>query len=246
MKTETIEIQTADGTASAYEVTPDGPGPHAGVLFFMDGLGLRDALRRMADRLGAAGYHVLLPDMYYRVGRELHWDPKEVFGNPERLAEMRKQIVGMTTENVMRDVTSYLDTLASRPGVDGARLGAVGYCMGGRFAFVTTSQHPDRLRAAAAIHPGGLVTAEPTSPHLGADRVEARLYFGRASDDGSFTDENARVLDEALTRAGVRFQLELYAAKHGWAVDDTPVYDAVAAERHWRAVLELFASELSG
>ncbi len=245
MKKETIEIRTPDGVAAAYEVTPDGAGEHAAILFFMDGLGVRDALRAMADRLGAAGYHVLMPDMYYRVGRELHWDPREVFGNPEKLAEMRKQIVGMSTDNVMRDARAYLDTLGARPDVDGSRIGAIGYCMGGRFAFLTASHYPERLRAAAAIHPGGLVSPDPTSPHLGADHVLARLYFGRASEDASFSDEHARTLDEALTRAGVRFQLELYAAKHGWAVGDTPVYDAAEAERHWKAILALFADELA-
>jgi len=245
MKTGTIEIQTADGIATAYEVTPEGAGKHAAVLFFMDGLGIRDALRRMADRLGAAGYHVLMPDLYYRVGRELHWDPREVFGNPDKLAEMRKQIGGMTPESVMRDAGTFLDTLASRPDVDAKRIGSVGYCMGGRFAFLSASHHADRLRAAAAIHPGGLVTPEPTSPHLAADRVKARLYFGRASEDAGFSDDHARALEEALTSAGVRYRLELYAAKHGWAVDDTPVYDAAEAERHWKAILALFAAELS-
>jgi carboxymethylenebutenolidase len=245
MKTETTEIKTPDGIATAYEVTPDGAGKHAAVLFFMDGLGIRDALRAMADRLGAAGYHVLMPDFYYRVGRELHWDPREVFGHPEKMAEMRKQIGGMTPDAVMRDAAACLDTLASRPDVDAKRIGAVGYCMGGRFAFVTASRFPDRLRAAAAIHPGGLVTPEPASPHLGAAGVKARLYFARASEDANFSDDHQRALDEALTQAGARYQIEPYKARHGWAVGDTPVYDAAEAERQWAAVLALFATELA-
>ena len=245
MHAETIEIRTPDGIATAYEVTPDADGKRAGILFFMDGLGLRDALRGMADRLGAAGCHVLLPDLYYRVGRELHWDPREVFGNPDKLAEMRKQIVGMTVDNVMCDVGTFLDVLGARADVDAARLGAVGYCMGGRFAFLAASHHADRLRAVAAIHPGGLVGADASSPHLCAPSMKARLYFGRASDDAGFSDEHARALEEALTRAGVRYQLDLYAAKHGWAVSDTPVYDAAEAERHVRNVLALFHDELA-
>jgi len=244
MKRETVEVRTPDGVASAYEVTPDGAGEHAGVLFLMDGLGLRAALRTMADRFGAAGYHVLAPDMYYRLGRELHWDPKEVFGSPEKLAELRTRIVGMSVENVMRDVGAYLDALASRPDVDASRIGTVGYCMGGRFAFLAASHFPDRLRAVAAIHPGGLVAPDAASPHLRAEHVKARVYFGRASEDASFSDDHQRTLEAALTKAGVRYQLERYAARHGWAVSDTPVHDPAETERHFRAVLALFAGEL--
>jgi carboxymethylenebutenolidase len=244
MKTETIEIRTSDGTASAYEVTPGGSAKRGAILFFMDGVGLRDALRRMADRLGAAGYHVLLPDLYYRVGRELHWDPREVFGKPEKLAEMRKTIGQLTPEMVMRDVDAFLGHLGSRADVDLSRLGVVGYCMGGRFALLTASHFPDRVRASASIHPGGLVTPEPTSPHLRLAQVKARVYVGRASDDASFTEEQAQTFDDALRSAGVRYQLERYAAKHGWAVDDTPVHDVAEAERHYRAILALFRAEL--
>jgi carboxymethylenebutenolidase len=244
MKTETIELRTPDGVATAYEVTPEGVA-HAGVLFFMDGLGLRDALRSMADRFGEAGYHVLAPDLYYRLGRELHWDPKEIFGKPEALAALRARITGMTVENVMRDVAVYLDVLGSRADVDASRVGAVGYCMGGRFAFVASSYFPDRLRAIAAIHPAGLVAPDAASPHLRAEHVKARVYFGRASEDAGFSDEHERALEEALTKAGVRHQIERYAGRHGWSVSDTPVYDATESERHFRAVLSLFDAELA-
>jgi carboxymethylenebutenolidase len=49
-----------------------------------------------------------------------------------------------------------------------------------------------------------------------------------------------RVLEEALTAAGVDHLVETYAgARHGWAISDIPTYDAAAAERHWTALLSL-------
>lgn len=47
-----------------------------------------------------------------------------------------------------------------------------------------------------------------------------------------------------LAALGKRYQIEHYEARHGWAVIDTPVYDATEAERHWEAILALFAEEL--
>lgn len=70
------------------------------------------------------------------------------------------------------------------------------------------------------------------------------MYFGIAKDDGSFTKEQAGTLEATLAASGRRYQIEHYEARHGWAVIDTPVYDEAEAERHWQAILALFAEEL--
>jgi carboxymethylenebutenolidase len=51
-------------------------------------------------------------------------------------------------------------------------------------------------------------------------------------------------LEEALTQAGVDHEIETYEAKHGWVFRDIPVYDAAAAERHWRTMTALFEATL--
>jgi len=51
-------------------------------------------------------------------------------------------------------------------------------------------------------------------------------------------------LAEALTKAGVDYKIETYPAKHGWVFRDMPVYDQVAAERHWQTMLGLFDAKL--
>jgi len=51
-------------------------------------------------------------------------------------------------------------------------------------------------------------------------------------------------LDEALHTAGVNYRIETYPAKHGWVFRDTPVYDADAAERHWRSLIALLDATL--
>lgn len=243
MQTREIDVATPDGAMSAYEIIPDGEGRRPAIVFLMDGLGYRGALKTMAERLAGHGYHVLLPDLYHRVGKHVSFDPA-VLTQPEKMGEMRKLIGNLTTEMVMTDVAASLDVLASRPDVDATRAGAVGYCMGGRIAFLAATRLPDRLRATASIHPGGIVTADPASPHLSAGAAKARMYFGIAKDDMFFTKEQAETLDQTLSALGKRFQIEHYQARHGWAVIDTPVHDAAEAERHWEAILALFAEEL--
>ena len=112
--------------------------------------------------------------------------------------------------------------------------------MGGRLAFAAAGAHPARVAAMACIHGANLAVDEPTSPHLQAGKIRARLYFGVADNDASCTPEAQAKLKAALDAAGVRHELEVYAgALHGFAVPDSPKYDEVAAERHWEKVLAL-------
>jgi carboxymethylenebutenolidase len=62
---ERQSITTADGVADAWLCRPADAGAWPGVLFFMDGLGVRPTLIDMASRL-AVSYVVLLPDLFYR------------------------------------------------------------------------------------------------------------------------------------------------------------------------------------
>jgi carboxymethylenebutenolidase len=244
MHTQEIDIATPDGAMSAYEIVPDGGDRRPAIVFLMDGLGYRAALKTMAERLAGHGYHVLLPDLYHRVGRHVHFEPA-VMTQLDKMGEMRKLIGGLTPEMLMSDVAACLDLLGARANVDATRVGAVGYCMGGRNAFIAATRFPDRLHATASIHPGGLVTADPASPHLRAGAAQARMYFAIARDDIFCTREQADTLEQTLTALGKRHRIEHYEARHGWAVIDTPVYDAAQAERHWEAILALFAAEFA-
>jgi carboxymethylenebutenolidase len=246
MQRSEIEIQTPDGMMSAYEVAPESDAKLPALLFFMDGLGYRAALHTMADRLAEAGYHVLLPDLFYRAGRQINFDPA-IFTQPDKLVEVRKLMGGLTTDMVMSDARVCLDRLVARADVNAGRIGALGYCMGGRNAFLAATRFPDRIRATASIHAGGIVTPDPEmSPHLSASHAKARMYFAVAKDDMFFTKEHADTLDRTLEGLGKEFQIEHYDARHGWAVIDTPVYDAAEAERAHAATLALFAETLAG
>jgi len=64
-----------------------------------------------------------------------------------------------------------------------------------------------------------------------------------ADQDASYPPEQAERLEAALTAAGVDHKCEIYpGALHGWTMPDFPVYDEVAAERHWDELLGLFAA----
>ena len=65
-----------------------------------------------------------------------------------------------------------------------------------------------------------------------------------AIEDGSFTADQAELLEKALTEAGVTHTVEFYPAHHGFAVPDNGTYDEAAATRHYAALDALYSSAL--
>ncbi|MGH3562348.1 MAG: dienelactone hydrolase family protein [Mycobacterium sp.] len=242
----TDTLTTPDGACPVHLFTPDGSGPWPGVIMYVDAGGVRDTFFGMAAHLAGSGYAVLLPDVYYRHGEWAPFDMATAFGDPKERGRLMSMIRSVTPDMMAADAGAFLDYLAGRPEVRGDGFGVCGYCMGGRTSLVVAGRQPDRVAAAASFHGGGLATDAPDSPHLLADRIRAAVYVAGAKNDGSFTAQQAATLEQALTAAGVEHTIETYPAEHGFAVPDNPPYDADAAERHWAAMRDFFATKLAG
>jgi carboxymethylenebutenolidase len=151
----------------------------------------------------------------------------------------------LTNDRIIADSGAYADFLLARPEVSGSAIGSTGYCLGGRMSLLAAGGLGDKIGAAASFHGGRLAVADdPNSPHLAADRITATVYVAGAVEDGSFTAEQAELLDRALSDAGVDHIVEFYPAHHGFAMADNATYDADAAARHWEALGRLYGSSL--
>ena len=110
----TIQIDTQDGVCPTHLFQPDGDGPWPGVLFYMDGIGIRPALFDMGERMASAGYFVMLPDLFYRIG-PTSFDAKTLFTDPVSREYFMKQVLPTATiANIMRDTTAFLAYLETR------------------------------------------------------------------------------------------------------------------------------------
>ncbi len=240
-----IDIPAADGLLDTHVFVPAGTGRWPAVLLYMDAFGIRDHLTGMAARLASNGYVVAVPNLYFRSGAFTPFDPKAVaVEGPERLrfTGMIRSIDGPT---VMRDTSSVLAYLDTRPDVRRGVVGTVGYCMGGGYAILAAGTYPERVDAAASLHGGSLATDRPDSPHLTASRIRAEVYIGVAEIDHTFDRAQQARLDDALSAAHVSHVIEVYeGARHGFAVTGHLAYDEQASERHWRRITDLFARRL--
>jgi carboxymethylenebutenolidase len=247
MSRTAVEIETPDGVCPASVFRPDGAGPWPAVIIYMDGPGIRPALFELGERLAAAGYVVLLPDLFYRAGPYDPVDPKLLFSDPARRAAHGKFFTSTGNRKAAVDTQAFLDYLDTRDDVAGRRVGVTGYCMGGGIALTAAATYPDRIAAAASFHGGRLATDAEDSPHKLAPRITARVLVIGADNDQGFPPEQADRLRNALSEARVDHRVEIWpGALHGWTMPDIPIYNAAAAERHFEELLALFGAMLGG
>ena len=240
-----VEIPAPDGRSRGTLHVPDGDGPWPGVLMYPDAGGVRETFRLMGDQLAGMGYVVLIPDIYYRAGDWTPFDVATLFTDSRERARLGDLTRVLTNDRVVADAGAYADFLLARPEVTGSAIGTTGYCLGGRMSMVAAGGLGRIVAAAASFHGGRIAVADdPSSPHLAADRITATVYVAGATDDGSFTAEQAELLDHALTGAGVDHTVEFYPAGHGFAVPDNPTYDPEADARHWDALRQLYQAHL--
>jgi len=238
-----IDVKTADGVADSYLTRPDDGRPHPGVLFVVDAFGVRPQIEAMADRIAAAGYVVLAPNVFYRAGRApvISLDGLD---DPERRGEVFGRIMPLirelTTERIVADGAAYLGKLQDE--ADGGEVAITGYCMGGRLGWRIAAAYPDRVAGLGCFHTGALVTDEEDSPHLSAGDLDAELYLGFADNDKNATPEQIATVEGALRAAGKEFRAEVLAgAEHGYTMADTTAYDEAAAERAYEELSALLS-----
>jgi carboxymethylenebutenolidase len=249
-----VSIKTPDGVCDAALIHPT-TGSHPGVLIWPDAGGLRPAVRDMGKRLAAEGYSVLVPNHFYRVAKAPVFENVATlnFRDPATRAKLQSLMGSVNAAHAAeQDAAAYVAFLDAQSQVDKAKkIGTQGYCMGGALVVRTAATLPGRIGAGASFHGGGLATDKPDSPHLLAPKIAARMYFGIASDDDQKQPDAKDKLKKAFEDAKVPAEIEVYPAKHGWCMPDspsengTPIYSRPDAERAWGKLVALYKTALS-
>jgi len=241
-----VEIRTEDGVCPASLFRPArGAGPWRGVIFYMDGPGIRPVLFEMAQRLADEGFLVLLPDLFYRAGPYAPVDVKTLFSDPAKRAGHAKYFASIDKTRAANDTQAFLEFLDAQSDLAGRKLGATGYCMGGGMVLTVAARYPERIAAAASFHGSGLATDAADSPHKLAGTIKAKVLVAGADKDAGFPPEQAERLASALREAGVDHRVEIWeGALHGWTMKDVPIYHEAAAARHFRELVALFRAAL--
>lgn len=182
---ETVEFRSNGHMASGYLALPStGKGP--GVLVIQEWWGLDPGLKETTNRLAAAGFVALAPDLYH--------------GELAQHNEMDKAahlMQSLPAERAGRDMSGAVDYLAIHPAVTTTGIGVIGFCMGGMLSFLIASNRPDRVKAVVPFYGFPQGDAEPDWTKLTA-RVQGHM----AERDDYFAPEAARALEGKLRALG--------------------------------------------
>ena len=237
-----IDIPTADGAMNSFVVHPEEGGPFPVVLFYMDAPGKREELHDMARRIAAVGYFVVLPNLYYRRTRDFWLKERTEKAMAEMFAFMAT-LDAATTECDTRALLRFVD---ADPAADGARVGALGYCMSGPFVMWAAAAFPERIACIASIHGANMATDRPDSPHRMPPKIRCESYFACAETDKWAPPADIDKLERALQEAGTPHRIEWYpGVEHGFVFPlRAGIYNRAAAERHWERLFDLFRRNL--
>jgi carboxymethylenebutenolidase len=242
---QTLDITTKDGVMETFVCHPERHGPHPAVFLLMDAPGIREELRNMARRLASVGYYVLLPNLYYRAGRDTIFGPDVLEEGSAERDRMRAVRTKMTIPPVMEDFGSMLAFVDAQAAVKKGAVGVHGYCMSGPYALAAAARYPDRVAAAASYYGTWLVSDAEESPHLTLAKARGELYIACAEHDALAPLPMVEQLRGLFTQSGAVGELEIYpGVHHGFAFPLRKIYDQPAAERHWERLFALYRRRL--
>ena len=182
---QTVEFRSNGNTASGYLATPaSGKGP--GVLVIQEWWGLDSGIKENAERLAAAGFVALAPDLYH--GELAEHDEMD------KAAHLMQSL---PADRAAKDMSGAVDFLASHPKVTGNGVGVVGFCMGGMLSFLIAAGRGDKVKAAVPFYGFPQGDSEPDWTNLTA-KVQGHM----AEHDEYFPPAAAHALEAKLRAMG--------------------------------------------
>ena len=245
MKEQILDIPTKDGAIETLVCHPERGGPYPPVLFLMDAPGIREELYDMARRLATVGYYVLLPNLYYRAGKDTKYGPDVLEKGSAEQARMRAVRTKMTIPPVMDDIAALIAFADSQKESKKGPVGTHGYCMSGPYSLAAAARFPDRVAAAASFYGTWLVSDAVESPHLTLGKAKGELYISCAEHDELAPPDKVKQLKALFDKSGNGGELEIQmGVHHGFAFPQRWCYDKPAAERHWERLIALYRRRL--
>ena len=220
-----IEYPSNGETGNGYLAVPaSGSGP--GVIVLQEWWGLVDHITEVADRFAAEGFVALAPDMYHG----------ESTTSPD---DAGKLMMALDIGRVEKDLRGGIDALLARDEVTSARVGTVGFCMGGQLSLYAACEN--RAVGACVVFYGIHPNVEPNLASLGAPVLG---FF--AEKDDFVPPASARQLEADLRAAGKTTDFTIFeGADHAFFNDSRPeVYHAAHAATCWSRMLAFYRTHV--
>jgi carboxymethylenebutenolidase len=207
---------------------PDGEGPFPALVVIQHQGGVDGFMQSMTERLAGAGFAAAAPDLYHRDGPDCQDD---IAARRSRLHDRR----------ITNDARAAVAFLRRQSAIDGARLAVMGFCMGGRIAYLMAAALPE-FKAAVAFYPGNVFRAwgkDLPSPFERTAEIHCPLQGHFGADDKNPSPQDVQKLDAELRRHDKVHEFHSYPnAGHAFMDNTKESYRPHAAEAAWPRTLE--------
>jgi carboxymethylenebutenolidase len=234
VKKLTLTIPTGGSGMALQTAWPDGQGPFPAIVVIQHAGGIDTFVQEMASRLVDAGYFVAAPDLFHRLDA--------------RQGGMMDRVKQLRDAEVESDVRATVDYLSGHPQVNAAHLGIIGFCMGGRVAYLM-AELDRRFRAVVVYYGGNIMVpwGDGPSPFSLSKQLHCPLLFHFGTNDTNPSPLDREKLDQELTHLGKEHEFYSYPdAAHAFMNFDNPErYRETAAQTSWPRTLDFFARHLA-
>ena len=234
MKTSWATVTVDNSAMGLYIADPETAAPAPAILVIQNQDGVREFTQEMTRRIGQAGYFGIAPQLYHREGEP------QTAEETANLKNYRRDI------NVNKDIDATIGFLRGCANANPAKLGVVGFCMGGRVAFLMAATHP-KFKAAVDFYGGGVYSrwGDRPPPAEFAKDIACPLqgHFGEL--DKNPPPDEMRTLDAELNRLGKAHEFFFYSdAPHGFNRSGWKGYKPEHDTVSWQRSLEFFTRHL--
>ncbi len=235
--TSTIQLNTPDGKMEAYEARPKDGGARPAIVVLMEAFGVNGHIKDVTERIAREGYVAIAPDLYHRESERIvpYTELQKAIGIMNRLQDPK----------VMGDVGAAISHLKSQSYVKTGSIGVTGFCMGGRFTYLTAAHHNKDIKAAVAFYGGGIPMGNP-SPLDRTGEIGGPIYLFFGGKDPLIPQEHVEKINKALTDNKKSFVLKVYPeATHGFFCNERESYHPDSAKDAWEKFKSFFAQHLT-
>ena len=232
---KTVTLRTPDGDMGIYDAEPVG-AVRGGVVVIQEAFGVNAHIEDVTKRFAAQGYRAVAPHIFHRTG-----DPVIDYDDFEKIMP---NFAALSERAILDDVDAALEYL-QETGLPAARVGVVGFCMGGTVAFLVSVRRP--VGAGVTFYGGGVSQGRlGMQSQLDMAGALQAPWLGLYGDkDQGISVDDVEALRTAVAKASVDTEVVRYSdADHGFHCDARASYHEASATDAWGRTLAWFARYL--
>ena len=200
----------------------------------MEAFGLNNQIKGVCDLYANYGYAAIAPDIYN--GATFSYD---------KVGDAVAKLKTLKDEIVVKQFGQTLDFVAKQPEMRSDAVGAVGFCMGGRYSFLISAMFADRIHSAVCFYGGGIAPAQDALGRVSllplVSKIKAPIMFIYSAEDESIKGEEHARIAQAMTDARKRYILSVTPnTQHGFMNEARSTYNESAAIEAWDMAFGFF------